>query len=499
MPSHTERVETHPVNDKLESLDDLLAKIDAPEQDVETGMEALERVRQVHAHLKKKLLSGDPNLVATQTLDNLNVYLQNQINELTTYRDSDSTTPHLEAASTQCDHILVQISDLPLLEEPSDVESIRTAVTSFRKAVGQYIHNLEEEYQSADTKFQQLSAQLSDLLSDIEGQKQRLDTAISAFQQQFSESEDRRREDFTQAEKTRSEEVTRKCQALTEQVETLVSDQEAAFERKSAQLKGQEEKVDAAIAKIRSQFAEEAEKRTSEFSESQKEMKTAFQETQTKHQEQTEKLLEDHRTSSKGFFLRAEEERRQEEAKFVSSSEEFMARLSEYKGQAEALVHVIGNTGMVGGYQRVANEERDTARRWHWIAGGSMIGLVGFAIYAFVLTLHSGFTWGLFAGRAFVAVTFGILSTYAAREAEKHNEIERRNRRMELELASINPYLAELPTALQQEIKQNLAERLFGQKDIEETKPSATSAGTALDIVKVALENLKLALEQIKK
>ena len=107
-------------------------------------------------------------------------------------------------------------------------------------------------------------------------------------------------------------------------------------------------------------------------------------------------------------------ERKSNEETFNKEAQGYIDILKGFKTQAEKLVHVIGNTGMVGGYQRVANEERKASRFWKAVAGSSMMGLIGFGIYTFLITAHSGFTWGVFAGRGLVVIGFGILSAYAA-------------------------------------------------------------------------------------
>jgi len=60
---------------------------------------------------------------------------------------------------------------------------------------------------------------------------------------------------------------------------------------------------------------------------------------------------------------------------------------------------------------------------------------------------------------------------------------------MELELASISPYLALLPDDTQFAVKTELAKRCFGQSDpIPETKNDKQVTGSALDLVRMALE-----------
>ncbi len=79
--------------------------------------------------------------------------------------------------------------------------------------------------------------------------------------------------------------------------------------------------------------------------------------------------------------------------------------MSSYKDQTEKLLSVMTDTGMVSGYQRVANEERAASRFWHAVALVLLVGLVGSAIYA-LLTLSGQFDRGIFTAKVFVSITF---------------------------------------------------------------------------------------------
>ena len=71
------------------------------------------------------------------------------------------------------------------------------------------------------------------------------------------------------------------------------------------------------------------------------------------------------------------------------------------------------------------------------------------------------------------AFALGVPAFYAAKEAEKHRRSEKHYRKMELELASIDPYIESLPEEQRDQLKQKLAERLFAQpepqSDLDET------------------------------
>ena len=84
----------------------------------------------------------------------------------------------------------------------------------------------------------------------------------------------------------------------------------------------------------------------------------------------------------------------------------------------------------------------------------------------------------------------GIFAVYAARQAERSDEEERRARKMELELASINSYLADLQPEIQEQIKTKLAEKFFGREDVEKLIKKSKVPKNNLDVVKYFVEEL---------
>lgn len=176
----------------------------------------------------------------------------------------------------------------------------------------------------------------------------------------------------------------------------------------------------------------------------------------------------------------------------------FISSLEHLKKQAENIVGVIGNTGIVGGFQQFANKERNSALFWKIIAFLSFSGLIIFGILSFRLTVGSEFNWGILGARLFAASTFGILAAYAARLADKHDFSEKLNRKMELELASIDPYIVNLPEDLKNEIKKQLSDKLFGQYDVLKFNKEEKVSKNSIDLVKSTLEILNEAIKKFK-
>jgi hypothetical protein len=102
---------------------------------------------------------------------------------------------------------------------------------------------------------------------------------------------------------------------------------------------------------------------------------------------------------------------------------------------------------------------------------------------------NESFSWPGFAGRVFITLTFGAFAAYAAKQADHFLDIERRNRRLALELEAIGPFLAPLPPDLQNAFRVKIGERSFGQNETATGSTDGRSPATTLDLLLKALES----------
>ncbi len=173
-------------------------------------------------------------------------------------------------------------------------------------------------------------------------------------------------------------------------------------------------------------------------------------------------------------------------------------RIEDLKEEAQNLVHIIGSTGMISGYQKNADRARVTSYVWQCVSVLAFVGLIGFAIYAFSHTGDLEFAWSRFFSRMLTASTFAILGTYAARQASKYERVERRNRNIELELTSINPYLAEMPKEMSDKLKEKLAEKYFGNNEAENEKDNELP-DTAIEIMRECAKQCASTVQDVVK
>lgn len=449
MSEWIDRIENHQVHSNLQQIRELLTQI---EHDAETQADSLEdynRLSQIFSFIFTTLSNSDPNMVPNPTLTTLANQSQNVIQELANYK-SNKNRPHLVNANNHADNMLVQAKTLLMPTNLSDVEGLRESVGNFRKSAGQFLRYLEEDFQKLRSQVEDLSGKGQELSNEISVQKGRLDTAITQFQQQFSDSAEKRREEFFRAEKERDDLSKEALASLEEQFEQFSdeskSEIKAFFEITNAE---------------RNSYIEKFNQQLNTFEESTKNIADELKATAKK---QTESLSVD--------------------------SEKILSELSEKKKEASNIVQIIGNIGVTGNFQRIANQEKKAADYLRILALILMILMV-FAIgLTIFISAKNGFDWKLSLFRIGAALILAIPATYAASESSKHRIAEYRNRQAELELASIDPFLEKMPDDTKHELKAKLTDRFFGCVNIEEAQSEKVTSSSMFDLIKTVVVNL---------
>jgi len=133
--------------------------------------------------------------------------------------------------------------------------------------------------------------------------------------------------------------------------------------------------------------------------------------------------------------------------------------------ESKKLVNVIGNIGATGNYQKIADYHKEQANIWRWIALLFMVLLTGLLIFTIYHITGGDFNWKVAIVRivAFSALLYP--ATYASKESGKHRKLENINRKSELDIASISPFIEILPEEKKQEIKEKMVEKFFGNNN----------------------------------
>jgi K+/H+ antiporter YhaU regulatory subunit KhtT len=172
---------------------------------------------------------------------------------------------------------------------------------------------------------------------------------------------------------------------------------------------------------------------------------------------------------------------------------ERLESLKTSQDQAAQIVQVVGNTGITGNYQKIANVEGTQADVWRWITiafFASGIALAGATFWKF---WHEPFSpetaWSVLI-RLMYAVAITSPAWYTAKESARHRSNADRARQTELELASLGPFIELMPEEKKHQIREELTKHYFGNQTSEHTSESPISFQKLSD---VAIELMKAA------
>jgi hypothetical protein len=164
--------------------------------------------------------------------------------------------------------------------------------------------------------------------------------------------------------------------------------------------------------------------------------------------------------------------------------------LDEQRAKAARIVQVVGNIGVTGNYQQIANAEAKQADFWRWATILFFAGGVSVAAATFIKFWAQPFSpetaWSV-AVRLLYAIAITAPAWYTARESARHRTTSDRARQTELELASIGPFIELLPEDKKVQIREQLTPLYFG-KSVE-----AHSANNPLDAAAVKDMAVELA------
>lgn len=164
---------------------------------------------------------------------------------------------------------------------------------------------------------------------------------------------------------------------------------------------------------------------------------------------------------------------------------EHLDAITKHRKEVEQLVGVIGNLGLTSGFQKEANYARNQSIFWHAATVLSMLFLIGIGLSSALNHPTTGrlptadatsqntnptidayaVDWYWLGSRVVLAVVVGVLSKYSATQADRYLSIQRGNRKLELELAALGPYLEPLPEDKRQEFRLMLGKRTFGRQE----------------------------------
>jgi hypothetical protein len=451
------RVQDHRVWAAMNTLGTVIDQAAKVEDITPDAAEALERLRAVLALVGKRLGGTDPLTIFPAPLDGLAAAFESQKAEIETYI-GDHNVIHLTNANTNADSALANyLAQIPGTASSEELIGIVRTVGSHRSA-------LEEQERLSLTARREAKRQIEELTTTLEGLKAQTQSSVAelkalleAEKQKMATQATEQQKQFTDAQTTRSNTFNDTLLKVQENLTKTITDQQG-------------------------QFSTAQDNRSREFTTAQADA-----------QKRLSDLLADY---TKRFADQDAEFTRQRDV-FTSTAQGQLTALNEtyekgakkildqvdnHRKDVEKLVGVIGNLGVTSGYQKTANTARNSMWFWNAVAVLAMCGLIFFAYHAFLPTMQGDFRWGAFAGRVFLTITVGVLAAYAASQADRFFKMEKYHRKLALELAAIDPFIALLPLDEQQKFKLEIGRRSFAQEETP-SLVSDKSPATTLDVL----------------
>lgn len=298
---------------------------------------------------------------------------------------------------------LIGVVGWPLAYAATDAAGLRDAASNYRRSVGQLIRGVEEEVKAA-------RARVAELEQAIEATKATIAESVTAGKTDVEAS-------ATAAEQ-RLAAVTAAVEAERARLDTLTAEYQRQFAANEA----------ARTSKSDDAIAEEAEKH------------------------------EQARAAAQADFEKTTNQ-------LKANAEEVLVDIDAQREQALKVVNATGAIAYSGSYGAYAAQQRLMGDLWALMTVLTLIALIGFGIWQ-VLELTGTVDSLQLILRLIVTVPAFALVAFAAQQSGKHRENERRARRLELELAAIDPYLSLLDEEKRKEIKEQVAARMFAQPDV---------------------------------
>jgi hypothetical protein len=199
---------------------------------------------------------------------------------------------------------------------------------------------------------------------------------------------------------------------------------------------------------------------------------------------------EQHRQAQTTLGLEFEELK----TKLLSDTQETIKSLEGSRDQARRLLQIVGNDSTAGHYAAVAAEEGRSANAWRGIT--ILLFLIGvvIAVITFHRFLDDGFhpesAWAVVI-RLLFAIGITAPAWYTASEAARHRSNADQARQVELELASLGPFIDSLEKEQQHALREQLAKKYFGRDvALHEVNPPVSPADFKA-VVMAAMELVK--------
>lgn len=353
------------------------------------------------------------------------------------------------------------------LLNPAQLTNISNDLTNAQTNINNYINTKNEAYlNSAQTHLYNSFARFNSIPTHVTKSSYNFSRSISSFEKLFTEKNEQLNKEYDEllAVTANLKEQTEEQSDEIDRLKELLEEKELTIESLNKSFKTEFEEI---VENIKEQSSEITNENESKIDNKITQIDNIFESKLVEHKESISELIN----------------------KTDVSAQKFIEQLEEYRVQGRTLIGLINDSAVTGNYQKIANENKTTANIWRRISIGFMSLLSGLLIYAIWDISGSDFDWKKSIIRIIVAAALSYPATYAARESSKHRIIENKNRKLELELASINPFIDDLEPDEKKKIKEELVNKYFGN-NLSESIDFSKEEEISVTIIEKILKSL---------
>ncbi|MFB5088558.1 hypothetical protein PGC35_15350 [Psychrobacillus sp. PGGUH221] len=400
----------------------------------EYGTLTYSRLYGVLNQLKLRIDSIDPNYFRLSVLNQIN----SDVNQINSYLQNPTThlltDSSLNNINTHLDNILAYLIQIPQISDQKEFEGIRENVTSFRRSVARHKVILEEERQQIIEKNEEIKREFEELNASFEALNNKFNTAYNELEEKFSNLHTR----FLETEEERDNQFTQKMEEFQESTDAYFTEREEQWE----------ELLD-------------------------------------KNKDVFDKTIEELNTVHESFLTEIQ-----------GKQERYDEILIEHKKSVESIVGIISTNTISGHFKEVADRKYKLTTIWQWMTGGGFAATIGFGVYAFIFSYD--LDWPSLVARFIVTTALGSFTAYAARQVTKNEAQEKYNRQMEVELKTLNPYIASFSEEDQIKLKEQFFPHIFGRAEVNKTSNDSDASTSSHSLNPQQIENINYVIETLK-
>lgn len=455
----TERIENSQILVKLRELGAAVDKAVGRDDNTDDEVESIERIRTVLTVIGKRLHGADGHLLLASSLENLASEISNATGALHSF--ADGNRDQLANANLAMDRALAVFGSFVIPTTTEDLAGLREAATAYRTTMARELDLWGNSASHSRERIDELEKKVGSVDERITTEGDRLSGVVKAIEDGAGVASTQLREAYDAATKKLDADHVAK---LSEWQTAFDTAEKTRAEAHKAEEEGQIKTFDALAEKHEGILT------TTDSTWNQK--------------------LSDAHAAHSAALSKLHTDYEQKAAAIISTMEEQLKRVQE-------LVGAIGDHGVTAGFKREADDARQEVIYWQRVTFWSMVFLILVGVATAFHVFEYKLTWISLASRLYLSIATGVLAAYAASQASRYQQRERRNRKLELELRALGPFLEPVDRSEREKFRLKIAEVFFGRDDEmrEHAGPS-----TSYDLVKGTVDKaLDLGTTMAKK